>query len=276
MIIHAYCCSYNEEDLLPYYLRHYSTFCSKITILDNESTDASIDIIQAFSHGLRQENSSLEVVCRSFNSDNQYQEDVLTHHRNTMWKESKGIADFVVVSDVDEHLFHPQLKEFLFQHKRKGTTVFRPKGYMMLSPHFPTIKGLLVDEVQQGVRDYYIDKCVLFDPNAIEEINFGNGSHEAEPTGNVLFYDAVENSEALNPFYDHSGESILKLLHYHWMGIEKVNNRNALINNRVSELGRINHWGLHYAMSSEEVERIFEKNWNLSTNVVNPCVLAKD
>jgi glycosyltransferase involved in cell wall biosynthesis len=270
MIIHAYCCSYNEEDLLPYYLRHYSTFCSKITILDNESTDASIDIIQEFSYGLRQINSPVEVVCRSFNSENEYQENVLTHHRNTMWKESKGIADFVVVSDVDEHLFHPQLQDFLSQHQQKGTTVFRPKGYMMLSREFPTTKKLLVDEVQQGVRDSFMDKCVLFDPNAIEEINFGEGSHRAQPVGNVLFYDAVESSEKLDPFYDRSGEPILKLLHYHWMGTEKVNSRNALILNRRSELGKRHQWGAHYAMSSAQVEGILESNWKHSTNVVNP------
>jgi glycosyltransferase involved in cell wall biosynthesis len=38
---------FNEERFLPYFLRHYSTFCDKIFIFDNCSTDKSKEIIKS-------------------------------------------------------------------------------------------------------------------------------------------------------------------------------------------------------------------------------------
>ena len=44
MKIHAYFLCYNEEAILPHLLGHYSEFCDKITILNNMSTDKSVEI----------------------------------------------------------------------------------------------------------------------------------------------------------------------------------------------------------------------------------------
>ena len=47
-IVHAFFVCYNEENILPHLIRYYSTFCEKIIILDNNSTDNSVKIIESF------------------------------------------------------------------------------------------------------------------------------------------------------------------------------------------------------------------------------------
>jgi glycosyltransferase involved in cell wall biosynthesis len=46
MKIWAYAICWNEEVMLPYYLKHYEKFCEKIIIYDNMSTDNSRNIIK--------------------------------------------------------------------------------------------------------------------------------------------------------------------------------------------------------------------------------------
>ena len=46
MKIDLYSICYNEEVILPYFIKHYSTFVSNITIYDNYSTDNSDNILK--------------------------------------------------------------------------------------------------------------------------------------------------------------------------------------------------------------------------------------
>ena len=48
MKIHAYIIAYNEEKLLPFTLDYYSTFCEKIFVYDNMSTDSSDNIYKKY------------------------------------------------------------------------------------------------------------------------------------------------------------------------------------------------------------------------------------
>jgi glycosyltransferase involved in cell wall biosynthesis len=48
MKIHVYIISYNEEKLLPFTLDYYSTFCEKIFVYDNYSTDSSDEIYKKY------------------------------------------------------------------------------------------------------------------------------------------------------------------------------------------------------------------------------------
>jgi len=46
MTIDVFTTCYNEEIILPYFIRHYKQFARNITIYDNMSTDNSINIIE--------------------------------------------------------------------------------------------------------------------------------------------------------------------------------------------------------------------------------------
>ena len=50
MKLSVYTVCYNEQQLLPFFLRHYTQWASRIVIWDNCSTDASLAVAQAFPH----------------------------------------------------------------------------------------------------------------------------------------------------------------------------------------------------------------------------------
>ena len=47
-VIHAYFLCYNEATILPHLIKHYLSFCDKVCILDNFSTDNSVQIVNSF------------------------------------------------------------------------------------------------------------------------------------------------------------------------------------------------------------------------------------
>ena len=46
MTITLYTLLYNEEHILPYFLKHYSQYVNKIVVHNNQSTDTSIQILK--------------------------------------------------------------------------------------------------------------------------------------------------------------------------------------------------------------------------------------
>ena len=98
-IIHCYFLCYNEENILPHLLRYYSDFCEKVFIMDNMSTDNSHEIIKTF--------EKAEII--PYNSNNELRDDVYLMLKNNLWKKSRGVADYVIVGDADEFIYHPNL-----------------------------------------------------------------------------------------------------------------------------------------------------------------------
>lgn len=103
MKIHAYFFCKNEELILPYLLKHYGEFCEKITFFDNESTDRSREIIEAFTQ------CETEIITNS--TGGVLRDDIHLHLKNNCWK---GVdADYVIVADADEFLYNENLVDFL-------------------------------------------------------------------------------------------------------------------------------------------------------------------
>ena len=100
-----------------------------------------------------------------------------------LWKESRGAADWVIVTVVDEHLYHPHLPAYLKWAKRKSITVIPGLGYEMVSVEFPACEIISVDDRPYGAVHGAVSKLSLFDPDAIEETNFAPGRHQATPRG---------------------------------------------------------------------------------------------
>src|SRR4029453_15618648 len=117
---------------------------------------------------------------------------------NSCWKESRGVADWVIVADIDEFLYHPDFLGYLRRSRKRGVTCIPALGYEMLSERFPgpdetltsTVRrgvpllpppGLeirserfpgpdetLTSTVRRGVPHDMMNKLRLFDPNAVE------------------------------------------------------------------------------------------------------------
>mgnify|MGYP002639135158 FL=1 len=75
MKIEVFAVCYNEEIILPYFLRHYRQFASNITIFDNMSTDSSVGIMKE---------ANVNII--PFDTDGRFEEASLIQIRNNCWK----------------------------------------------------------------------------------------------------------------------------------------------------------------------------------------------
>jgi len=224
MKIETFTVCYNEEKLLPYFLKHYLQYGS-VTIFDNQSTDRSRDIAR-----------EAGAIIFEFDSGNQFREDILTHIRNSCWKESK--ADWVIVTDVDELLYHNNLVWAL---SKSMGTVLLPRMFNMYSESFPTTKGQIYEEVNMGVE--FRSKLCIFRPDSITEMNYDAGCHFARPEGNFILN---VKTDIIN-------------LHFKNLSTEYAINRNKELCARQSEENNLNNWNWHTAESAEETIRKYNE-----------------
>jgi Glycosyl transferase family 2 len=95
-VIHLYTVCWDEADMLGFFFRHYDPWVDRYVIYDDGSTDGSLEILRAHA----------KVEVRSF-SCTEADSFVLSQNalQNEMWKESRGHADWVVITAIDELLW---------------------------------------------------------------------------------------------------------------------------------------------------------------------------
>jgi len=240
--IHLYTICWNEERMLPHFLAYYSGFCEKIVVYDNFSTDRSVEICKRFSN----------VDIRQYLTSGTIRDDLYQQIKNECWKQSKGIADWVIVCDIDEFLYHPDLTSFLTLSKANNISIFKPKGYNMITKEFPLPNENLLKRVQYGSRSISFDKCAIFDPNKIEEINYEAGAHQCLPIGKLVF----------------SQDEIL-LLHYKYMELNYLIQRYHLLASRLSSYNKKYKLSFHYTFSERKIKREFEDVWKNREQVID-------
>ena len=238
-IIHYYSICWNEEKILPFILDYYSPICDKITIMDNESDDNSVEIIKSY--------QKTEV--RNYSTNGEIRDDIYLEIKNNIWKESRGKADWVIVCDVDEILYHPNLVSKQDELKIQGYTIIKPHGFDMYSDNFPS-KSLL--EITNGVKDNrLLGKCIIFNPNMIDEINYKTGCHKCYPSGNLKYYKKDD----------------IKMLHYKCLNIDYLIDRFEILNKRLSNYNIENKFGKHYMAEKETIIKKYLINKANSRNV---------
>lgn len=203
MKIDVFAISYNEEIMLPFFIEHYKKISNNITVIDNKSTDNSREIIKKSG-------------CRylSYDSNNQIRDDLYLTIKNNCWKRST--ADFVIVCDIDE------LIEFDFDVSKYS--IINTKGYDIIG--FPPSRI--------GVANKMYSKHIMFNPNAIKEINYNAGCHSCSPIGNIS--GSIETAN---------------LLHYKYISEDYVYKRHLMYQSRLSEINKKLGWGIEY----QNVER---------------------
>jgi len=158
MKIHLYALSWNDADMLPFFFRHYDRFVSRYYIFDDGSTDESLAIMQS-----RQNVEVREFVREDADSFTLSEQAVSNH----CWKESRGVADWVILTDIDEHLYHSDLLTLLIEYKAQGTTFVPALGYQMISEDFPSPSEMLCGTRTLGAPWKQMCKVSLFDPTSI-------------------------------------------------------------------------------------------------------------
>lgn len=234
LTIELYVLCFNEEKIILHTLNYYSQFCSKIIIIDNQSTDKSIALASGFKN----------VEIRKLPSGNQFIEDVLTESRNNCWKGST--ADFVIVCDMDEFLYDENLIEKLEKAKKHNISIPIINGYNMMSDYFPNdYKEIITNQVKYGLRTTRFDKRIIFDPKNVKEINYRPGAHLCHP----VLYKSVPEEVTIT----------LKLLHYKYLGKEYLYHKHQRYADRMSTISKEKKHGAEYLEGETHINKMFEQ-----------------
>lgn len=227
MIVHLYTFGWNEMRMLGFLFRHYEPWVQKFTFFDDGSTDGTLDLLRA------KANVEVRQLAYPFPESLSLSVQAL---RNQCWKESRGEADWVIVTDVDEHIHHPRLTTYLADCKRRGVTYMPALGFDMVTESFPEPYEHLAQTRTLGAPNANYSKLRIFDPNAIDETNFGVGAHRAAPSGRLVLPKRDE----------------LLLLHYKELGTDYVKSRHAGLGPRLRTLDLERRWGNHYFFDDTE------------------------
>lgn len=241
MKIHAYIIAYNEEKLLPFTLDYYSTFCDKIFVYDNMSTDSSDEIYKKYD----------KVIVNKFESNNCQNEIIQKTIKSEEYKKHSrnSDVDWVITIDCDEFVYHNNLIDKLNEYKKMGVTVVKTTGHEMACQTFPIYDGnLLTNKVKVGSGIMpMLCKSIIFDPKI--DINFGPGAHSF-----------ISNNTVLSP------DEEFKILHYKCLGKEYVTNIYKERFDRLSESSKVNYWNTHYSKINEFLslmDNIIKENKNI-------------
>jgi Glycosyl transferase family 2 len=176
MRVHLYTLSWNEMKMLGFFFRHYDPLIERYVFYDDGSTDGTLDVLRAHQR----------VEIRRFERHDADSFVLSSRHLNDhVWKESRGLADWVVISAVDEHLYHRDLPRYLELARRAGITAIPGLGYEMVSADFPDPAEELTRTRTRGAAEPMWNKLNLFDPDAVDETNYEVGRHTANPTGRL-------------------------------------------------------------------------------------------
>ena len=245
MKITLYTFCYNEEEMLPFFLNHYSKMVDKIVVYNNESTDNSIKILENYKDSL--------IEIRDWNTENHYAEESLIHLKNNCWKDDIE-SDYIIVADIDEIIYHPKFKEFL----RNNRTVdcFKPMGYDMVSDNVPNDYSKEIYEiVKTGVFNEMYSKVALFKRKHVVESNYTPGAHMASFIGK-------------QPLKTYISKGDLKLFHYKCLSYEYVVKKHKNYSERRSEFSKKHGLGFHYDFGPEKILEEFNKIKN-SSNIIS-------
>ena len=202
MKIDIYVTMYNEEFMVPYFLRHYETFANRIFVFYDKSTDKTRELLE------HHPKVTVFDVERSGIDEGYWISKLWTKYEES----SRGRADWVALVDTDEFLYHPNLINVLTQEKEQGTQLIQPEGFIMISESPPTTKEQIYDEIKTGLPDFWATQCCLFDPDIY--IRFRPGCHSIAHMQKEIKFKV-------------GSELGIKLLHYRWLGKEYAQKRDV-------------------------------------------------
>lgn len=236
MVVHLYAQCWNDGWMLPYFFRHYDALVDRYFMFDDGSTDDTLSILRGHAEVelapfVRSHPNSFALSEQSFS--------------NECWKRSRGIADWVIVTDVDEHLFHPEGRAYLARCAEQDVSIIPALGFQMVSATRPQGKETLSESRTYGAPWERMMKTSIFDPDQITEINFSPGRHRAAPTGCVRL-----------PATDE-----MLLLHYKYMGFDETHERHKLLGTGLGSEDVEQGWGHKYAWSADQLKADWHEVW---------------
>lgn len=188
----------NEAHLIPFFVRHYSTFADNIVIWDDKSDDGSRELLAACP----------KVILKEWGHDNGLDD----HWAHEFWyrtiPEFSGQADWIMLVDMDEFVLadDPQAALAAIADYEVGTTA----GFQMVGDAFPVDDGAsqIYDIHRSGIVAPIQSKAIIVRPSA--KVGWNYGRHQ------------LENCQATV-----SPRPYFKLLHYRFIGRDYTASRNG-------------------------------------------------
>ena len=126
MNIDLYTMHYNEELIAPFVINYWKFLpLRKIFIIDNQSTDGSVDLIK------KQFGDKVQII--SFSTKDKFDDATNMKFKNHIWKQSRGLADFVIVCDFDECLYNENIMQDLQKMKKEDYSLIKTNGLAIIS-----------------------------------------------------------------------------------------------------------------------------------------------
>jgi len=225
-MITIYTIAFNEEIMLPFFIKHYRsrfTNCN-IVVYDNYSEDNT-------------EKIAIENNCQvvKYDTNGKLSDSTYLNIKNNVWKDSD--TDWVLVCDVDELLDINE--EMLVNEEKEGVTLIKGLGFDMINL---TPYELNIDNMTHGVRSPGYDKTFLFNKKHIKEINYSPGCHTCRPMGNIKY-----NTNTYNLYHMNYVEENYKI------------NRYKKFKERLSDENKIKKWGIQYSNTEQQIIVGFNK-----------------
>lgn len=202
IIVFSVC--YNQAEILPFWLRHYSAFADEISVFDERSNDGSRELLQA----------NPKVIMREWPFNSGIDETMFLDVAYEWYPRSHPAFDWVIWADTDEFVYHPDIRSSLAKADESGFNVIETEGFNMVNDGLPKDDGRQIWEIcKRGVWAPVYSKPIVFKPNVT--IRWTRGKHH------------IEHAES--PGTKSWLFSKIKLLHYRYLGYDytlKVNQRN--------------------------------------------------
>lgn len=222
--------------MLGFFFRHYDPWVDRYVIYDDGSTDGSLDILRTHPR----------VELRRFERT-EAESFVLSHRtlQNEAWKESRGRADWIVITAIDEHLHVPgqAMAAYLAEEADRGVTLIPALGFDLNHEDMPDDRGLLTERVTRGRPRIAFNKLSLFKPEALRETGFGPGRHGATPEGDLCL----------------PARDTLVLWHYKHLGFARNADREAAQAERLGTTDRAEGLGQHYLWGRERLRGFWDE-----------------
>ena len=233
--VDLYTWSWNDAHMLGFLFRHYDDLVQRYVVHDDGSTDDTLDILRA--------NPKVEIRPVSFTGNPSSLVQSFLPFFEQCWKESRDTADWVIVTEIDEHLYHPDLPAYLNACKAAGVTIIPALGYQMLSDTFPSPDLRLCEHLTMGAPWVQMNKLNIFSPKDIDRVNYSLGRHAARPTGYVVLPECDE----------------LLLLHYKYLGFENTFRRHQQCAARLREKDIAKGWAHKWRWTREQLREDWEQ-----------------
>lgn len=217
---------FNEEWMLPWFVRFYRTMFRDCTIcvMDNESTDRTHEVAKELG-------CMVHVYSTGGTLDENGRPKLKELAREMMPK-----MDWLVIVDTDEFLLLSDRQ--LQEEYDAGTTIIRSNGVSMvcMSPH-ETPVDVDVYAINTGYPDINYSKAACYRPDKVSAMNYKNGCHNAKPEGFIKL-----------------SKNVYNLYHFHYLGVEFLHKRYRVNDARNNTRGQ---FARHYSKTYEAIEDTF-------------------